>query len=98
MPPSPSRARDAVDRGSLRVHPALMGWLYPWTDRGAQRPAEQQTTMGTILIILLVILLLGGLPRWPHSRDWGYGPSGFLGVVLVVVLVLVLLGHIPRSF
>ena len=54
--------------------------------------------MGTILIIVLIFHLLGGLPRWNHSRDWGYAPSGLLGVVLVVVLVLVLLGHIPRGF
>ena len=47
--------------------------------------------MGLILLIILVILLLGAVPRWPHSRNWGYGPSGGLGVVLVIVLVLVLL-------
>jgi hypothetical protein len=54
--------------------------------------------MGLILLILLVFLLLGGLPRWPHSKEWGYGPTGVLGLVLVVVLILVLLGHIPRGF
>ena len=47
--------------------------------------------MGLILLIILVILLLGAVPRWPHSRNWGYGPSGGLGVLLVIVLVLVLL-------
>ena len=50
--------------------------------------------MGTILLIILILLLLGGLPTWPHSRNWGYGPSGGLGLVLVIVLILVLLGHI----
>jgi hypothetical protein len=54
--------------------------------------------MGLILLILLIVLLLGGLPRWGYSRDWGYGPSGVLGLVLVVVLVLVLLNHIPYGF
>ena len=54
--------------------------------------------MGLILLIVLVLLLVGGLPRWNHSKDWGYGPSGVLGVILVVVLILVLLGHIPRNF
>ena len=54
--------------------------------------------MGLILLIVLVLLLMGGLPRWPHSRNWGYGPSGLLSVLLIVVLVLVLLGHIPRGF
>jgi len=51
-------------------------------------------TLGTILLIVLVLLLLGALPSWPHSRAWGYGPSGGLGLVLVVVLILVLMGRI----
>jgi VIT1/CCC1 family predicted Fe2+/Mn2+ transporter len=50
--------------------------------------------MGTILLVILVLLLLGALPTWPHSRNWGYAPSGGLGTVLVIVLVLVLLGRI----
>lgn len=50
--------------------------------------------MGIILLILLVILLAGALPTWPHSRNWGYYPSGGLGTVLVIVLVLMLLGRI----
>lgn len=55
--------------------------------------------MGVLLLVVLVLLLLGGLPTWGHSRNWGYGPSGLLGVVLVVVLVLLLLGHIhPTNF
>ena len=54
--------------------------------------------MGTILLIVLIVLLLGGLPTWPHSRNWGYGPSGGLGLVLVVVLILLLLGYIPHGF
>lgn len=52
------------------------------------------TTLGMILLIAVVLLLLGALPRWDHSREWGYAPSGGLGLVLVVVLVLVLMGHI----
>lgn len=51
-------------------------------------------TMSLILIIILILLLVGGLPVFPHSRNWGYGPSGILGVVLVVLLVLLLLGKI----
>ncbi|MNE72143.1 MULTISPECIES: DUF3309 family protein [unclassified Pseudomonas] len=50
--------------------------------------------MGTILLIILILLLIGGLPVFPHSRSWGYGPSGVLGVVVVVLLVLLLLGRI----
>jgi Protein of unknown function (DUF3309) len=51
-------------------------------------------TLGTILLIVLVLLLIGAIPRWPHSRGWGYGPSGGLGVVLLIVIVLVVLGRI----
>jgi len=51
--------------------------------------------LGTILLIILILLLFGAVPAWPHSRSWGYGPSGLLGLVLVVVLVLVLLGRLP---
>lgn len=47
--------------------------------------------MGLILIIVLVLLLLGSVPTWPHSRSWGYRPSGALGLILVIVLILVLM-------
>ena len=50
--------------------------------------------LGTILIILLILMLLGALPTWPHSRSWGYYPSGGLGVLVVVLVVLVLMGRI----
>jgi len=50
--------------------------------------------LGTILIIILILILLGALPRWQHSANWGYGPSGGLGVILIIVLILVLLGRI----
>jgi hypothetical protein len=50
--------------------------------------------LGTILVILLILLLIGAVPRWGYSRNWGYGPSGLLGVVLVIVLILLLLGRI----
>jgi hypothetical protein len=50
--------------------------------------------ISTIVIIVLVLVLIGAVPAWPHSRSWGYGPSGILGVVLVVVLVLLLMGRI----
>ena len=49
---------------------------------------------GTIVLVLLILLLLGAFPSWPHSRAWGYGPSGLLGTVAIVVLILVLLGRI----
>jgi len=51
-------------------------------------------TLGTILLIILVLMLLGVLPTWNHSREWGYAPSGGLGLLLVIVLILVLVGRI----
>ncbi len=51
-------------------------------------------TIGTILLIILILLLIGALPTWPHSRSWGYYPSGGLGVILVIVIVLLLMGQI----
>ena len=50
--------------------------------------------MGTILLVILVLMLLGALPTWPHSRTWGYAPSGGLGLVVVILLILVLLGRL----
>ena len=50
--------------------------------------------LGTIVLVVLILLLIGAIPRWPHSRSWGYAPSGVLGTILIVVLILVLLGRI----
>jgi hypothetical protein len=50
--------------------------------------------LGTILIVILVLILVGALPTWPHSRQWGYLPSGALGVVLLILVVLLLMGRI----
>jgi len=51
-------------------------------------------TLGTVLLVVLVLVLLGAIPAWPHSREWGAGPSGIVGVILVVVLVLYLMGKL----
>ena len=51
-------------------------------------------SVGTILLIVLVLLLVGVIPAWPHSRGWGYGPSGGLGLVLIILLILLLAGKI----
>lgn len=51
-------------------------------------------SVGTILLIVLVLILIGVIPTWPHSRGWGYGPSGIVGVILVILLVLFLMGRI----
>ena len=50
--------------------------------------------LGTILIVILILMLLGAMPRWGHSRNWGYGPSGGLGLVVIVLVVLLLTGRI----
>jgi hypothetical protein len=51
-------------------------------------------SIGLILLIIVVLMLLGAIPAWPHSRSWGYGPSGGLGLVLIIIVVLVLMGQI----
>ncbi len=51
-------------------------------------------SLGAILVIILVLMLVGAIPAWPHSRGWGYGPSGGLGLVLIILIVLLLLGRI----
>jgi hypothetical protein len=51
-------------------------------------------SLGTILIIVLILILLGVIPTWGHSRNWGYGPSGIVGLILVILLILLLLGRI----
>jgi Protein of unknown function (DUF3309) len=50
--------------------------------------------LGTVLVVLLVLLLIGALPRWGHSRSWGYMPSGGLGLIVIVLLILVLMGRL----
>ncbi|HRF11463.1 MAG: hypothetical protein AW09_001477 [Candidatus Accumulibacter phosphatis] len=51
-------------------------------------------SLGTILLIVLVLLLVGAIPSWPHSRGWGYGPSGGLGLVVLILVILLVLGKI----
>ena len=54
--------------------------------------------MGFILLIIVILLLVGALPHWPYSRNWGYYPTGGLGLVLLIVLVLLVTGYLPGSF
>lgn len=51
-------------------------------------------SLGTILLIVLILMLIGVIPTWPHSRSWGYAPSGLLGLVVIVIIVLLSLGRI----
>ncbi|MFA6041584.1 MAG: DUF3309 family protein [Methylophilus sp.] len=51
-------------------------------------------SLGTILLIIFILMLIGAFPSWPHSKSWGYGPTGGLGLVVIILLVLILLGRI----
>jgi hypothetical protein len=55
---------------------------------------ERSMAMGMILLVVLILLLVGALPTWPHSKNWGYYPSGGLGLILLVLLVLLLMGRL----
>ena len=51
-------------------------------------------SLGTILLIVLILMLIGVIPTWPHSKSWGYGPSGALGVVVLIIVILLLMGRL----
>jgi hypothetical protein len=57
-------------------------------------PEEKLMSLGTILLIVLILMLIGAIPSWGHSRNWGYGPSGGLGLVVIIVLILLLTGRL----
>jgi len=82
-------------RGTPHAKGLAQAWMGP-----ARKPPrlpstnESKLMLGTVLVILLVLMLLGALPRWPHSRDWGYYPSGGVGLVLGILVILLLLGRI----
>jgi hypothetical protein len=59
-----------------------------------QTTQEMTMSLGAILLIVVILMLLGALPTWPHSRDWGYGPTGGIGLVLLILVVLLLMGRI----
>jgi len=61
---------------------------------GRTSPIERTNMLGTVLIVLLILMLIGALPTWPHSRNWGAYPSGGLGLLLIILIVLLLLGRI----
>lgn len=54
----------------------------------------KEYVMGTILLVILILALLGVIPTWPHSRNWGYGPSGIVGVILIVLIIMLLTGRL----
>nr|WP_241499226.1 DUF3309 domain-containing protein [Chromobacterium sphagni] len=73
-------------------------WQSGALPRGSSGPPahcqENEMSLGTILLVVMIILLIGLFPRWPHSRDWGYGPSGGVGLILLILIVLILLGRL----
>jgi hypothetical protein len=78
----------------MRNVPRLVGLhLLNGQQRGASK-AQESTIMSTILLIILIVLLLGAIPAWPHSRGWGYYPSGGVGIVVVILLLLMVSGRI----
>jgi hypothetical protein len=68
-----------------RAFPVISAYLNRW---------ESAMSIGMILLIILILALIGVLPAWPHSRSWGYGPTGGVGLVVVILVVLLLLGRI----
>jgi hypothetical protein len=78
---------NSCDRHSI---PKIASQNFPVTTNGA----EKIMSLGSILLLLIVLMIIGVIPTWPHSRDWGYRPSGILGVVLLVLLILFLMGKI----
>ena len=88
-----------VHAPSHRGIPAHKGTLFrterSFGDRRARASQPKRAAMlSTVLLVVLILLLVGSIPSWPHSRGWGYGPSGILGIVLVVVLILALTGRV----
>jgi hypothetical protein len=73
------------------------GWYAPTLIRRPESShslEEKLMSLGTILLIVLILLLVGAIPTWPHSKSWGYGPSGAVGLVVVVLLVLLVMGRL----
>jgi hypothetical protein len=77
------------------IEPPWLHWQYRTDALPLQLAGKEERTMlGMILIIFLILALVGAFPRWGHSREWGYFPTGGLGLVLLVVVILVILGRI----
>lgn len=68
--------------------------VFPYTAPLQSFVRRYDMTLGTILLIVLILMLVGVIPAWPHSRGWGYAPSGVLGLVLIILLILLLLGKL----
>jgi hypothetical protein len=74
-------------------HWRTAGWLSGTAPTGLDE-RRNEMSLGFILLIVLVLMLIGAIPSWPHSREWGYGPSGGIGLVLLILVVLMLMGRL----
>jgi hypothetical protein len=89
MDSGPRAANAALARNDSGGNLEPASALFPRTSR-----TEGATMLGTILIILLILILIGALPTWGYSGNWGYGPGGIVGVLLIIVIVLALTGRL----
>ena len=80
--------------GCMRIVRTHTTMVSPAASPGGAIHKEQQMGIGMILLILLILAMMGAVPAWPHSRQWGYYPSGGIGTVLLIVVILLLLGKI----
>jgi hypothetical protein len=71
-----------------------LGSFRPQDACGLSAAKRVTEMLGTILLIVLILMLLGAIPAWPHSRSWGYGPTGGLGLVVIILIILLLMGRI----
>ena len=84
--------RHAITVDQVGVGASRSAWLAP--DRSDRSKQKESNMLGTVLIVVLVLALVGALPRWPHSREWGYYPTGGLGLAIFVIVILLVLGRI----
>ena len=63
-------------------------FVRPWSER------RTEMSLGTILVVILILILLGAIPTWPHSRNWGYRPSGLVGLIVLILIILLLMGRL----
>lgn len=84
----------AVSYAEMRLFETHPTWGAAGPTGSNKHNLESAMSIGMILLIIVVLMLVGAIPSWPHSRSWGYGPSGGLGLVLIIILILVVLGKI----
>ena len=92
--PASGRPRKRVDFAGTGIESSASGGVRGKVQQRWDIPTKGGIMLTTILIIILILILLGAFPAWPHSRGWGYGPSGVVGLILVILLILLLLGKI----